>query len=69
MMTTRDNIACQLFERVWNGNDAAAILYAETSGVLAWLLGEPDASRVRKALAGATTVVSSDLTLVDAIAC
>ena len=40
-------------------------LYAETSGVLAWLLGEPDASRVRKALAGATTVVSSDLTLVE----
>lgn len=40
-------------------------LYAETSAVLAWLLGEPDAPRVRRALASATTVVSSDLTLVE----
>lgn len=41
------------------------ILYAETSAVLAWLLGEPDALRVRRVLAGATIVVSSDLTLVE----
>jgi predicted nucleic acid-binding protein len=33
--------------------------------VLAWLLGEPGAAAVRKALAKATRIVASDLTLVE----
>lgn len=40
-------------------------LYAESSAVLAWLLGEEAAPRVRRALAGADIVVASDLTLVE----
>ena len=40
-------------------------LYAESSAVIAWLLGEPSGKEVRAALAGAETVVSSDLTLVE----
>ncbi len=40
-------------------------LYAESSAVLAWLLGEPNAEPVRRALAEAEMVVASDLTLVE----
>lgn len=41
------------------------IVYAESSAVLAWLLGEPGASQVRGILAGAERVVSSALTAVE----
>ena len=40
-------------------------LYAESSAVLAWLLGEPAGEAVRQALAGAERVIASDLTLVE----
>lgn len=40
-------------------------LYAESSAVLAWLLGEPRASAVRDCLASAEQVIASDLTLVE----
>jgi uncharacterized protein len=38
------------------------IVYAESSAVLAWLLGEPTAPAVRAILAGAERVVASALT-------
>jgi len=41
------------------------MVYAESSAVLAWLLGEPTAETVRQALAEAEAVVTSDLTLVE----
>jgi predicted nucleic acid-binding protein len=41
------------------------ILYAESSAVLAWLLGEPLGPTVRDALADAEAVTASDLTLVE----
>jgi len=41
------------------------IVYAESSAVLAWLLGEPVAGKVREILAGADRVVSSTLTAVE----
>ncbi len=40
-------------------------LYAESSAVLAWLLDEPRAEEVLAALAGAETIVASDLTLIE----
>lgn len=40
-------------------------LYAESSAVLSWLLGEDEGERVARALAGADRVVASDLTLVE----
>ncbi|HVS66082.1 MAG TPA: type II toxin-antitoxin system VapC family toxin [Thermoanaerobaculia bacterium] len=40
-------------------------LYAESSAVLAWLLEESTADEVRRFLAGAETVVASELTLVE----
>jgi predicted nucleic acid-binding protein len=40
-------------------------LYAETSAVLRWLLGQPDAEVVRRHLEGARRVVSSELTIVE----
>lgn len=40
-------------------------VYAESSAVLAWLLGEPQAERVARVLADAGTVVASDLTLIE----
>jgi predicted nucleic acid-binding protein len=40
-------------------------LYAETSGVLAWLFGEAAQPQVSAILAEADTVVSSDLVLVE----
>jgi predicted nucleic acid-binding protein len=40
-------------------------LYAESSAVLAWLLGDDAAGRVRQALEAAEHVVASDLTLVE----
>lgn len=40
-------------------------VYAESSAVLAWLLGEEAAPRVRRALAAADIVVASDLTLIE----
>jgi predicted nucleic acid-binding protein len=40
-------------------------LYAESSAVLAWLLGEDAAPRVRALLRGAELVVASDLTLLE----
>lgn len=41
------------------------IVYAESSAVLAWLLGEPPGPAVRHALEAAEFVVTSDLTLVE----
>jgi len=40
-------------------------LYAESSGVLAWLLGDAGGESVRKALAGADLVLASHLTLIE----
>jgi predicted nucleic acid-binding protein len=40
-------------------------LYAESSAVLAWLLGEPGAEAVRDALREADGVIGSELTLVE----
>ncbi len=40
-------------------------IYAESSAVLAWLLGEPDGVKVRETLSGADLILSSDLTLVE----
>jgi predicted nucleic acid-binding protein len=40
-------------------------LYAESSAVLAWLLDESSASEVRRLLAGAEIIVTSDLTLIE----
>lgn len=40
-------------------------LYAESSAVLAWLLGEARGDEVRELLAGAEAVVTSVLTLVE----
>jgi hypothetical protein len=40
-------------------------LYAESSAVLAWLLGEPRAPEVREHLGSADLVLASDLTLVE----
>jgi predicted nucleic acid-binding protein len=40
-------------------------VYAESSAVLRWLLGEPEGEAVRAALAGASQVVSSVLTTVE----
>lgn len=41
------------------------IVYAESSAVLAWLLGEPTQALVRRALADADRVVASSLTGVE----
>jgi predicted nucleic acid-binding protein len=40
-------------------------IYAESSAVLAWLLGEDAAPRVRSVLGEAELVISSDLTLLE----
>jgi hypothetical protein len=40
-------------------------VYAESSAVLSWLLGEKRAAEVTEALAAADEVVASDLTLVE----
>jgi predicted nucleic acid-binding protein len=40
-------------------------IYAESSAVLAWLLGEPGGAQVRDALSAAELVLSSDLALVE----
>jgi predicted nucleic acid-binding protein len=40
-------------------------LYAESSAILAWLLGEEAAPPVRRCLAAAELVMASDLTLVE----
>ena len=40
-------------------------LYAESSAVLAWLLGEPAGHRVRQLLRRADLVVASDLVLIE----
>jgi len=40
-------------------------LYAESSAILSWLLGDEGAERVRAILAGAEMVFASDLTLVE----
>jgi len=40
-------------------------LYAESSAVLAWLLGESVQAQIRAALASAEMVVTSDLTLIE----
>jgi len=40
-------------------------LYAETSAVLSWLLGEPDGEAVRGALMSADEVLVSELTLLE----
>jgi uncharacterized protein with PIN domain len=41
------------------------IVYAESSAVLSWLLGENDGETVRRCLADAEVVVTSELTLVE----
>ncbi|MBW3535140.1 MAG: type II toxin-antitoxin system VapC family toxin [Gemmatimonadetes bacterium] len=41
------------------------IVYAESSAVLAWLLGEARGDEVAQALGGAERIVASDLTLVE----
>jgi predicted nucleic acid-binding protein len=43
----------------------SAELYAESSAVLGWLLGEPSAGPVRENLASAPLVVVSELTLIE----
>lgn len=43
----------------------AAFLYAESSAILAWLLGEVRGDDVTKALAAASHVVASDLTVIE----
>jgi predicted nucleic acid-binding protein len=40
-------------------------LYAESSAVLAWLLGEQAGVQVRQSLAAAEIVVASDLTIIE----
>ena len=40
-------------------------LYAESSAILAWLLGEQAGAAVRRLLAEAEVVIASDLTLVE----
>ncbi len=40
-------------------------LYAESSGVLAWLLGDAGGKSVRRALSGAEIVLASHLTLIE----
>lgn len=40
-------------------------LYAESSAVLCWLLGDKDADRVRPAILSAEITVASELTLVE----
>ena len=40
-------------------------LYAESSAVLAWLLGEDAAPRMRELLSKADLVIASDLTLLE----
>ena len=40
-------------------------LYAESSAVLAWLLNESSASEVRRLLADAEIIITSDLTLIE----
>ncbi len=40
-------------------------VYAESSAVLAWLLGEADGERVRDVLAASEIVIASDLTLLE----
>jgi predicted nucleic acid-binding protein len=40
-------------------------LYAESSAILSWLLGEDAAPRVRRCLGAADLIVASDLTLVE----
>ena len=40
-------------------------IYAESSAVLAWLLGEDAARRVREVLSKAELVIASDLTLLE----
>lgn len=40
-------------------------VYAESSAVLAWLLGEEAGPRVRRLLAAADLVVASDLTVIE----
>lgn len=41
------------------------LLYAESSAVVAWLVGEPGSDRVGTELRDATAVVASDLTLIE----
>ena len=46
-----------------------SFVYAESSGVLAWLLGEPEGESVAGELAAAEAVISSSLTLVECERC
>lgn len=45
------------------------IVYAESSAVLSWLLGEAESEAVRQALAAAEAVVTSELTLIESERC
>lgn len=42
-------------------------LYAESSAVLAWLLGDEGGSEARERLSAAEMVLTSDLTLIEPI--
>jgi predicted nucleic acid-binding protein len=44
----------------------SAAVYVETSALLSWLLGEPDGEVVRRTVDGASVVLTSRLTLVEA---
>jgi hypothetical protein len=44
-------------------------VYAESSAVLAWLLGEEAGVQVRDILAGSEYVLASDLTLIECGGC
>jgi predicted nucleic acid-binding protein len=46
-------------------NAASASLYVESSGLLAWLLGEAQGEETRRLLADAGQVLTSELTLIE----
>ena len=43
----------------------STVLYAESSAVLAWLLGQDGGEEIASALHGASGVIASDLTLIE----
>lgn len=45
------------------------IVYAESSAVLSWLLGEENGDAIRRILAGAQAVLASELTLIECERC
>lgn len=45
--------------------NAKSVIYLESSALIAWLLGEPAGPRVLQGLTGVTSVVSSELMLIE----